>query len=164
MITTLIFIGYFLWAMILCPIDDCTKVEKLIPKVDCKSQILDREIKHYLDQDESSRDTCYWNLIVRKTELTDMDFPVFEAILYKEEGYDYPKDGNAFIEYGHNVIVIEGTIFKSLFKKSNQVRRSITMYRTRIPYNAPVPHLKINFSENRVLSLYFETLSGAFNI
>ena len=157
MIPTIIFIGYFLWALVLCPIDDCAKVEKAIPEVECQCRILDREIRHYLDQIESSRDTCYWNLIVRKTDLTDKDSPVFEATLYREEGYDYPMEGNAYIEYGNNVIVIEGTVFKSLFKKGNQVRRDITMYRTRIPWNAPVPHLKINFSENRVLSLYFET-------
>lgn len=155
--SSLIIIGYFLWAMILCPIDDYAKVVKKIPKVECKSQILNREIKHYLDQNESSQDTCYWNLIVRKTDLTDKDSPVFEATLYREEGYDYPMEGNAYIEYGNNVIVIEGTVFKSLFKKGNQVRRNITMYRTRIPWNAPVPHLKINFSNYRVLSLYFET-------
>ena len=116
MIPTIIFIGYFLWALVLCPINDCAKVEKAIPEVECQCRILVRE-----------------------------------------EGYDYPMEGNAYIEYGNNVIVIEGTVFKSLFKKGNQVRRDITMYRTRIPWNAPVPHLKINFSGNRVLSLYFET-------
>lgn len=157
MITTIFFINYCLWAMLLCPIDDCTKVEKVIPKVECQSQILNREIKHYLDQNEFSQDTCYWNLTVRETDVTDKGSPVFEATLYREEGYDFPKEGKAYIEYGNNVIVIKGTLLKFLFKKDNQVWRKIKMYRTRVPYNAHVPYLKINFSENRVFTLYFET-------
>lgn len=157
--TSLLITGYLLCATMLIQEDYTVEVEKEIPKVECQSEILIKEIKFFLDQIAYSRDTCYWNLIVQKSNITDIGSPnsiVYECTLYRDIAYDKPKKGNAYFEYGQNVIVIEGPIAKSLFKKDNDVRRKFTMYWKQLPYFSYVPFMKIKFSDNRILSLYFE--------
>lgn len=97
-------------------------VIKTIPKAECVNKIIDDEIRHYLAQQNTARQECHWNV------RTEKDNDVFVFRMYR--GPDFvPAAGTAYLQYGNDIIVVEGKLDRAVFRRVKGHDRSMKMSR-----------------------------------
>ncbi|WP_288878405.1 MULTISPECIES: hypothetical protein [Bacteroides] len=97
-------------------------VIKTIPKAECVNKIIDDEIRHYLAQQDTARQECYWNI------RTGKDNGVFMFRMFR--GADFvPAAGIAYLQYGNDIIIVEGKLDRALFRRVKGHDRSMKMSR-----------------------------------
>lgn len=97
-------------------------VIKTIPKAECVNKIIDDEIRHYLAQQNTARQECHWNV------RTEKDNDVFVFRMFR--GPDFvPAEGTAYLQYGNDIIVVEGKLDRAVFRRVKGYDRSMKMSR-----------------------------------
>lgn len=117
---------------------------KSVPQVVCISDKMDREIQHFLmnASDNMQDEYCYWNLIRQSTDSRTQ----FSGIIYRPENH-IPQYGKAYLQYGKNIIVVEGKIDRSFFRRPHGKNKKITMQKGNAPDYIHSPYLKIGVSK-----------------
>lgn len=97
-----------------------TVCQKSLPRVSCVNELMDRDIRDYLEDMGHSEKTsvCYWNLYHVKG-FYDYGLTVNKGTL--------PPSGDAFLQYGNDLIVIHGEPERDVFKMEDGQRKKITM-------------------------------------
>ena len=126
-----------------------------LPKVECINKILDDEIKYYLSQQRETKYERYWNLIIG-LEYDMYDVPVlYKCDIHNTPNY-IPDKGIAYMQYGHDIIVIIDSINELIFKEVDNCEKIIKMMTNRVPMHTSVAHLGLLFSENKVFQMNAE--------
>ena len=97
-----------------------TVCQKSLPRVSCVNELMERDIRNYLEDMGHSEKTsvCYWNLYHIKRN--------YQFALTRNKG-TYPPAGDAFLQYGDDIIVIHGEPEQDYFKLEDDQPRMITM-------------------------------------
>ncbi len=116
-------------------------VEKSLPMVECKYEIMDEEIMHFLQNNPASEssDTCFWNLYYERRE-TDDPYQCF--LLWQEAGCK-PEVGCAYLQYGRNIIVLQEEPSEAFFNRIQGKDRRITMQERGTPEIFWAPYLEL---------------------
>ncbi|MCX4333504.1 MAG: hypothetical protein OSJ55_01355 [Bacteroidales bacterium] len=143
------FVYAFLWSLsLVCAAkNDTVTVIQTLPKVECANKILDNEIRHYLAQQDSTDQVCYWNMQIQKENDT------YVCLVFREPDH-IPNRGIAYLQYGYDIIVIEGKLDKTLFNKIKGCDLAIKMAKNRTLISDPVAYLGVRLFKNRLAAKY----------
>ena len=140
---------------LICGSQDFQYVNGTLPKAECINEVLDREIRYYLAQQDKATAECWWNLrIVEKHDMYGCP-GLYQCHLSRQPHY-VPDEGIAYLQYGNDIIVIEESLNKDIFMKVEGWDRNVRMLRKRVPMNTPVAYLGLLFSKNKIFKIQAE--------
>ncbi|WP_289133226.1 hypothetical protein [uncultured Bacteroides sp.] len=135
--------------------DDHIIVIETIPGAECISNLLDKEIRYFLSQQNETYHERYWNLCIEVGH--DMyDVPLLYKCSMIGMPYYVPDEGVAYLQYGYDIIVIKSSLDELLFRKVDGCDREVKMLRNRIPMQCPVAYLEFWFSEDKIFQMQAE--------
>ena len=129
------------------------EVRKL-QQVECVNDVLDKEIKHYLNQCPSPKDkTICWNIRIWRESYTYCGSPVYRCVISLEP--DGPENGNAYLLSDNNILVLVGHVDESLFKSVRGAPKSIRVVIERNDiFSHSYPYACFWFSKTQILKKY----------
>lgn len=141
------------WYSLLAHHHDAT-IMRSIPLVECVDNNFDIEVKYFLSNNLPANDgICFWNMYCKGDRNTG-----YSCILYKDVGKN-PNRGWAYMQYGKNIIILQGKTDKALFRRIAGIRRTILMLKKEAPQTITVPYLSVQIDHDhhlRELSSNFE--------
>lgn len=135
--------------------DDHIIVIETIPEAECINDLLDKEIRYFLSQQNETSHERYWNLCIEVGH-NMYDVPLLYKCGMIGMPYYVPDEGVAYLQYGYDIIVIKNSLDELLFRKVDGCDREVKMLRNRIPMQCPVAYLEFWFSEDQIFQMQAE--------
>lgn len=126
-----------------------------IPKAECINEVLDGEIQYFLSQQNEACQERYWDICIETVYDMYALSCLYKCSMISTPHY-IPDEGVAYMQYGHDIIVIKDSINEAMFRKVEGYCRELKMVRKRIPMQCPVACLEIWFSENKIYQIQAE--------
>lgn len=130
-----------------------TSFSSRLPRLELVSEVLDKEIRHYLDQQAMPCDTLFWTLNVNKQEGAGKEPSSAYRFFLERSVCSRPSSGIAYLDYGIHVIVVASEPIKTIFREARNEKRTIILEQHAEPLNCAVPYLWGYFIDNRIYGI-----------